>query len=245
MFQIKYLYATHTYGWGAEQLSYYISFMGAGRALWLLCGLPGMSFLVLTRIDVTNVKSYLALIGFFKPKPVVPKTEENASTATPNATSATAQGTALAKGKKPKPTRAQLGQEISFDLILTRCSVLIDVVSHSLVALFPAPSYTAHMQSALSALATPGDGGFNRSQALFVFSTSLNGMGSGSVPAMHSLALCMLQVRRLNGQTTSGAGNEKNEEGTGALFGALAVVQAIGQMILGVSIFRYIRAASD
>jgi hypothetical protein len=28
VFQIKYLYAQHTYQWGAEQLSYYISFMG-------------------------------------------------------------------------------------------------------------------------------------------------------------------------------------------------------------------------
>ncbi|KAH9848455.1 major facilitator superfamily domain-containing protein [Lenzites betulinus] len=50
LFQIKYLYAEHIYGWGAEQLSYYISAMGFSRALHLLFILP-------------------FLIATFKPKP--------------------------------------------------------------------------------------------------------------------------------------------------------------------------------
>ena len=37
---MKYLYARHSYGWGAEQLSYYISFMGGSRAMFLLFVLP-------------------------------------------------------------------------------------------------------------------------------------------------------------------------------------------------------------
>ncbi|OAX35660.1 hypothetical protein K503DRAFT_722626, partial [Rhizopogon vinicolor AM-OR11-026] len=40
IFQIKYLYAEHIYDWAAEQLSYYISFMGACRAWHLLVFLP-------------------------------------------------------------------------------------------------------------------------------------------------------------------------------------------------------------
>jgi MFS family permease len=40
LFQIKFLYATHMYGWGAEQLSYYISFIGVAMAVWLLVVLP-------------------------------------------------------------------------------------------------------------------------------------------------------------------------------------------------------------
>jgi hypothetical protein len=40
IFQIKYLYAEHVYDWAAEQLSYYISFMGACRASYLLVFLP-------------------------------------------------------------------------------------------------------------------------------------------------------------------------------------------------------------
>ncbi|CCM04669.1 uncharacterized protein FIBRA_06855 [Fibroporia radiculosa] len=40
IFQIKYLYAEHVYGWGAEQLSYYISAMGAARTTYLLVLMP-------------------------------------------------------------------------------------------------------------------------------------------------------------------------------------------------------------
>ncbi|KAL6307471.1 MFS general substrate transporter [Sparassis latifolia] len=40
IFQIKYLYAEHIYGWGAEQLSYYISAMGLARTLYLLAVMP-------------------------------------------------------------------------------------------------------------------------------------------------------------------------------------------------------------
>jgi hypothetical protein len=37
---MKYLYAGHVYAWGAEQLSYYISFLGGARAIFLLFLLP-------------------------------------------------------------------------------------------------------------------------------------------------------------------------------------------------------------
>ncbi|KAJ2936012.1 hypothetical protein H1R20_g1081, partial [Candolleomyces eurysporus] len=39
-YQIKYLYAKHTYGWGAAELSWYISWMGFVRAVILLAGIP-------------------------------------------------------------------------------------------------------------------------------------------------------------------------------------------------------------
>ncbi|KAA1467439.1 hypothetical protein DENSPDRAFT_832491 [Dentipellis sp. KUC8613] len=40
LFQIKYLYAEHVYEWGAEQLSYYITFVGGARAVNLLFVMP-------------------------------------------------------------------------------------------------------------------------------------------------------------------------------------------------------------
>ncbi|KAL4062750.1 major facilitator superfamily domain-containing protein [Scleroderma yunnanense] len=40
LFQVKYLYAEHIYDWTAEQLSYYISFMGATRASYLVFLFP-------------------------------------------------------------------------------------------------------------------------------------------------------------------------------------------------------------
>ena len=86
-----------------------------------------------------------------------------------------------------------------------------------------------------------GQMSFAKSQALFVTASSLTGFGSGAVPAMHSLALCMLQVRTLDAAACSDSEDanlvESKEEGTGTLFGAFAVLQAVGQMILGVSFF--------
>jgi hypothetical protein len=191
-----------------------------------------------------------ALIGFFKPRPPPSNADVGNPNGDPKAVGANGTNTnvapeqaspkTLVNGKKPKPTLAQLGHEIGFDLILTRCSLLIDIISHSLVAILPAPINTADVQMKLRALGTPGDDSFNRSQAMFIVSSSLNGMGSGAVPAIHSLALCMIQVRALNARTIgadgqpSGAEEAHEEEGTGALFGALAVLQAVGQMILGV-----------
>ena len=134
------------------------------------------------------------------------------------------------KGKKPKPTRAQLGQEIKFDLRLARCSLVMEMISHTLVAVLPSPSLGLNRVQNLE-----DSNDFKRSQAMFVVASSLTGLGSGAVPAIHSLALCMMQVRGLDAKAGQQEVDSKDEEGTGALFGALAVLQAVGQMILGVS----------
>ncbi|PPQ67510.1 hypothetical protein CVT25_006051 [Psilocybe cyanescens] len=214
LYQLKYMYAMQTYGWGAEQLGYYISFMGVGRAMWLLFALP-------------------LLIGFFKPKPK-PK-QQPAGIETNGPTNANQQPA----GKKPKPTRTQLGEEIKFDLGLTKCSLLVDIVSHSLVALLPGPEHAG-----LTGLGLIAGGGVSpeKSQALFVLASSMNGMGSGAVPAIQSLALCMMQVRAFNGGEVAEGGDSNvsasgETPGSGTLFGALAVLQATGQMILGPMLF--------
>ncbi|KIM39801.1 hypothetical protein M413DRAFT_19586 [Hebeloma cylindrosporum] len=219
LYQIKYLYAVHTYSWGAEQLSYYISFMGGGKAVFLLFILP-------------------SLIKYFKPKPLSHPTqvvEEHGSTRNGKmASSELAQAAPVVrKGKKPKPTRAQLGQEIKFDLMLARCSLMMEMISHSLVTILPSPSLGLNR-----VLAQGGDSSdFKRSQAMFVGASSLNGLGSGALPAIHSVALCMMQVRALDAKAAAPEVDSKDEEGTGALFGALAVLQAVGQMILGPMLF--------
>ncbi|KAI0654641.1 major facilitator superfamily domain-containing protein [Cubamyces menziesii] len=140
LFQLKYLYAEHVYSWGAEQLSYYISFMGFSRALHLLLILP-------------------FLIATFKPKPKPAQMPVTPANGQPN------------KAMKPAPTA--LAKEMRFDLSLIRGSLLIDLLSHSLVALSPA----------------------HASQALFVGATSLSSFGAGLVPATNSLALCIMQAR--------------------------------------------------
>jgi len=188
------------------------------------------------------------LISFIKPNPLPQKgkgkppvlsgSSENGNTHSSMVQQPQTEQHPLQNGKKPKPTRAQLGQEIGFDLLLTRFSLMIDIISQTLVLIFPAPAFTDDHISLLQS--DKGKMNFAKSQALFVAASSLTGFGGGTTPAVHSLALCMLQVRRLDNAAASEDANlaESNkEEGTGALFGAFAVLQAVGQMILGPMIF--------
>lgn len=55
----------------------------------------------------------------------------------------------------------------------------------------------------------------------FVGFTVLSSFGAGLIPAVQSLGLCIMQSR--------------GEDDTGKLFAAFAVLQSMGQMILGVS----------
>jgi len=187
------------------------------------------------------------LISFIKPKPLPPSDRKgkgkppvlsnSSKNGNTNNTMVQQPQQPLQKGKKAKPTRAQLGQEIGFDLLLTRLSLIIDILSQTLIILFSAPALEVHNRSLMQTIT--GQISFARRQAMFVVASSLVCMGSGVVPAVHSLALCMLQVRTLDAAAVDGedANVETREEGTGALFGAFAVLQTVGQTILGPMIF--------
>ncbi|KAF7312240.1 hypothetical protein MIND_00237000 [Mycena indigotica] len=187
LYQIKYLYAGHVYGWGAEQLSYYISLLGSTRAIYLLFILP-------------------SIITALKPKPKVPKD----------------------KATKPKPTKAHLAREINFDLNLSRISLCIEIVALLAVACSPTPLYQVHSLYMNDVSADSKKSTFQHSQSLFVFASWLQCMGSGAVPAIQSLALCVLQARSLVSPDAA-----EVDARAGTLFGALAVLQASGQMVLG------------
>ncbi|KAJ7929072.1 major facilitator superfamily domain-containing protein [Mycena leptocephala] len=213
LYQIKYLYAGHVYSWGPEQLSYYISFMGGGRALFLLFVFPWV-------------------ISRFKPKSHLPKPP-------------TVPGV---KAAKPKPTKAHLAREIKFDLRLARISLCIDIVANTAIVLAPAPAYKMHTQHRLTLAPSSSTDGqtqqFRSSEALFVVSSWIASWGAGLIPAIHSLALCIVQARELLEAGSAGGENEDNAAvdahagpGSGKLFGALAVLQATGQMILGPLLF--------
>ncbi|KAL1662938.1 major facilitator superfamily-domain-containing protein [Schizophyllum commune] len=222
IYQLKYLYAEHVYGWGAEQLSYYISMLGGTRAVVLLLIMP-------------------MAISLFKPKPAA---------------------AAATVGKKAKPTPASLATEIKFDLNLARVSVSLDIISNVLVCLLPMPNYDTHesVPQLLSASsATSGTTG-RQAEILFALASAITSFGGCAVPAVQSLALCILQARALLAEsagtaaststaTTSSTSEDANpgttptaapsgEDGNvGRVFGALAVLQAAGQMILGPLLF--------
>lgn len=114
-----------------------------------------------------------------------------------------------------------------FDLRVVRYSMLVDFFSHALVVIAPLPTHGA------------SDAWW--SQFMFIGATSLSCVGAGVVPGMQSLALCTLQGRALATKEAAIRAGEAQEHDTdaelepGKLFGALAVLQAIGQTILGVS----------
>lgn len=203
IFQIKYLYAEHVYEWGAEQLSYYITFMGAIRCIHLLFIMPH-------------------LIQWFKPKPKSkPKSAISASaSASAHSTSASEPPTGTSAGKKPKPSAGQIAKEMNFDLLLLRSSFFIEFASHALVSLIPS---------------TAGAGPF-------VAFTTLSCFGTGVLPAVNSLALCILQMHA----DVSSASGDPTAHGSnaGRLFGALASIQAVGQMILGPLMFGVVYSAT-
>ncbi|KAL1721220.1 major facilitator superfamily-domain-containing protein [Schizophyllum commune] len=221
IYQLKYLYAEHVYGWGAEQLSYYISMLGGTRAVVLLLIMP-------------------MAISLFKPKPAA---------------------AAATVGKKAKPTPASLATEIKFDLNLARVSVSLDIISNVLVCLLPMPNYDTHesVPQLLSASsATSGTTG-RQAEILFALASAITSFGGCAVPAVQSLALCILQARGLlaesagtaastsaaatstsedaNPGTTPAAAPSGEDGNVGRVFGALAVLQAAGQMILGPLLF--------
>jgi hypothetical protein len=151
------------------------------------------------------------IIATFKPKPK-PKQPKSGS-----------DSTTTANMKKASPTKAHLAREIAFDLSVTRLSFVIDIVSQALVSFAPPPSYS----HSLSLQASSG-----RSQAMFVLASSLSSFGSGVAPSIQSLALLINQSRVIPEPREEG--EEECAVTVGRLFGALAVLQAIGQMILGV-----------
>lgn len=127
------------------------------------------------------------------------------------------------KGKKVVPmTRPHLAKEISFDLSLAKLSFLVEMMSGILITLIPTPGYTAHVMGGKKQSR-------RNSEMLFVMASSFSSFGSGVGPSTQSLALCILQMRNL------GFGdNTEVDAGAGTLFGALAVLQAVGTTILGV-----------
>ncbi|KZP25098.1 MFS general substrate transporter [Athelia psychrophila] len=126
---------------------------------------------------------------------------------------------------KPKPTLALLAQEIRFDLIVTRLSFVMDIISHTSVALLPSPAIHATSYE----------------QLIFVAASSLSSLSAGVMPAIQSLALCILQSRAL---AVTEAGGVAKEVGPGELFGALAVLQVAGAMIIGPILFGVIYGAT-
>ncbi|TFK20295.1 hypothetical protein FA15DRAFT_673617 [Coprinopsis marcescibilis] len=262
VYQIKYLYANNTYVWGAEKLSYYISFMGGARAIFLLVLLPYLIATFKKRKPQAQVSTSTAK-GKGKARAQSLHDDDDEEEDGYEEHEDLEASDVPAQGKKPAPTRLELGKAIRFDLRLSRFSLLIDIIGNLVVAIAPAPTLSAHtpLSDSLS-----GKGRAHKpqwamssseSQRMFIFASTLNSFASGMVPAVHSLALCIVQARTLapnyglpgedhHDEDDYQEHQERDEESvgpsaapvdTGTLFGAFAVLQAVGQMILGPMLF--------
>lgn len=112
----------------------------------------------------------------------------------------------LFKPRQHRNGRAPTARQVlQFDITLARLQMFLDTLSHVLVLVFPADS-----------------------EPLFVLATALTSMGAGSIPAVHSTVLGYARYRNMQAQVP-----ETAREDVGVLFGALAILNAVGQTILG------------
>lgn len=132
---------------------------------------------------------------------------------------------------KPAPTIPQLLAEMRFDLVVLRCSMIVEFFSHAAVVLAPLPS-DSHSSTWWS-------------EFFFVGATSLACAGAGVLPAVQSFALSTLYGRALvekeAARIHAGSGSTSSDfdaiSEPGKLLGALAVLQAAGSTILGPILF--------
>lgn len=132
---------------------------------------------------------------------------------------------------KPAPTIPQLLAEMRFDLVVLRCSMIVEFFSHAAVVLAPLPS-DSHSSTWWS-------------EFFFVGATSLACAGAGVSPAVQSFALSTLYGRALVEKEATrihaGSGSTSSDfdviSEPGKLLGALAVLQAAGSTILGPILF--------
>ncbi|KAH7106522.1 MFS general substrate transporter [Auriculariales sp. MPI-PUGE-AT-0066] len=170
LFQLKYVYATKVYAWAASELSYYISIMGAVRAIHLLFILP-------------------VVIRMFRKK-----SRRNVTLKQRTVYEAHAQDVTDMEA-------AAQSREIHFDLLVVKLSLVFDMASHLMVTFL-------HPNNGL----------------MFTAITIPSSMAAGMLPAVQSLALCIL---RASGETAE----------IGKLFGAISVLQATASTIVGPALF--------
>ena len=102
-------------------------------------------------------------------------------------------------------------RELNFDLSLVRISVLLDFLSHGFVIVSP-----------------------QNSQTWFVLATTLTSLGSTSLPSYSSTVLGYVRYRAAQGELSD------QEEDAGVLLGSLAVLQSLGQTIIGPIVFGFV-----
>ncbi|EJD02383.1 MFS general substrate transporter [Fomitiporia mediterranea MF3/22] len=230
-YQYKFQYAAATFGWSSEELGYWLSLVGASRAFYLTIILPLI-------IKFFNRPKQAIQLPVEPSEPLINSHSSDPSSSTVVSSPSPPSSPTYIRSSSPLPLSPPSANTTehthpspsphtpTFDLHLARFSLLLECICFSIIPLAP----SAMSFSALGCLAAWG-GGFN--------------------PAVQALAL-ELYARRGNveeGSRSGGRGRgmqrggrgknggERGEAETGRLFGALSVVQAMGQQIFGPALF--------
>ncbi|KAH8818804.1 major facilitator superfamily domain-containing protein [Flagelloscypha sp. PMI_526] len=220
VYQLKYLYAEHIYGWDTEKLSYFITLLAGARAFYSIVGFP-------------------FIIKIFKPKKnvlPVPSPNEAVPDSLPSSPHTASSVPTQLRHDGPLAQARHLAKEINFDLLLAKCGIIIDILSNILVSVMPLP------HSYRSKVSVGSINWAQHSSGMFIFSTFIASFGSSTLPVIQSLALCITKAREMLGHSIAGEETGKEEVTTGQLFGAFSVLQAVGQAIVGPALFALIYA---
>lgn len=173
IYSVKFLYAEHVFGWGAAELSYYLSYMGTVRALNLLVIMPYFIKVYKPRSSKRSPSSTGSFASHISPHgsiSIIPSPlPERATSLPPDALSTspeTSPPEPVANAQLIKRS-VRLAREQQFDLRVARISMCMEFLSYFLLC-------------------------SSSSQMAFVMTTTLSAFGGGTSPAMQSLALGIL-----------------------------------------------------
>lgn len=214
IYSVKFLYAQHAFGWGGEQLSYYISYMGGLRALNLIVILPYLIKVYkpkplkhpepppfhhsYTSPDMSPHGSVTVVNTPMTPVRTISLPAVPTVSPSPPSTPGTQTPTGLSPSNTDLIRRSiHHSREQQFDLFVARICMVMEFWSYFLLC---------------SSTSATG----------FVLTTTLSAFGGGTSPALQSLALGIL------------GGEEKD---VGRLFGALSMLSSISSLILSPMIF--------
>ncbi|KAH8814579.1 hypothetical protein DL96DRAFT_1534941 [Flagelloscypha sp. PMI_526] len=202
IYQLKYLYGEHVYGWGTEALSFFVTFISGSRAIYTIFIFP-------------------LIVRTFKPKFMEDKPVQQVSD---NALEPSSDPHSEQPVSQKCISARTLARETRFDLLLAKCGLFLDALSNLLICLTPLPP-TFHHGNGLAS---------DASGTLFFVSSAVATLGSGSQPVIPSLALSLVKAREVVGFDCP-----LNKDGLtkGQVLGAVAVLQAAGQMIVGPALF--------
>ncbi|OCB86786.1 MFS general substrate transporter [Sanghuangporus baumii] len=226
-YQYKFQYAAATFGWTSEELGYWLSLVGASRAIYLTLALPFI-------IKFFNRRKQPIPLPVEHSEPLdlgssVPSSSTLGDTSSSSFPPDHSHQPALRKRSRSPSTPTLAPHSSTFDLHLARFSLGWEAICYALIPLAP----SAGVFSALGCVAAWG-GGFPPAVQALALETYIKRISTNLGDQQAD------EQRRLNGKGKT----KEGEAEMGRLFGALSVVQSMCSQIFGPTLFGVTYAAT-